>query len=142
MGRPLADTTILYGRVSAGVRYRLAVQQLAHEVGLAKCQERTFVGLPGSIGIWCWVDLTIKAAEEEKKKGTWPWNIPNIETVRRLINYLADPKEIDAGVPRPPDSPPKWIHLKLDYPDVDPRTGHVRRQSTYRPVDISPAEGG
>lgn len=115
------------------IPYRIAIQNLADEVGLRKCNERAFGGLPGSIGIWNWVDLTTKATESEKKAGRWRFNIPEIETVRRLIAYLADPDEIDAKVPRPADSPPKWRHLAFPIMDVDPCTRHVRNQSGYVP---------
>ncbi len=116
--------------------FRIATQNLADEVMSLKCKERDFAGLPGSIGIWLAVDLTIRKAEQEKKAGRWRFNVPDIETVRRLIAYLADPEEIDDKVSRPEDSPPKWKHLTFQISDIDPRTAHVRYQSGYTLSEI------
>jgi hypothetical protein len=114
------------------VNFRIAVQNVADREMRRICSSRNFVGADGCVGIWNAVDATIKAIESDR---SWPFKKPDIETVRRLIAYLADPDELDDRVPRPTDSPPKWRHLDSPIADVDPRTGHVRDQSGYVPVE-------
>jgi hypothetical protein len=110
---------------------RKAIQQIANAVGLNIVRERMYFEMPGTVGIWHWVDATLK--EIDRLKG-WLYGKTDIETVRRLIAYLADPNEVDNGVPRLKDDPPMWEHLLLKYADTDPRTQTTRVQSTYRRV--------
>ena len=121
--------------------YYSAIRNVASEVGLRKCNERAFAGMSGSIGVWLWVDLTIKEIEVLKKRGEWAFGIPDTSTVKRRLNYLADPAWLDDGLPRPEDSPPLWRHLPVNVNDVDPSgRGHVRNQSAYQPAEGEPAQ--
>ena len=122
-------------------RHYAALRSIAHEVGLRKCNERAFAGMKGSIGVWLWVDLTIKEVEALKKRGEWRWEVPDTSTVKRRLNYLADSAWLDDGLLRPEDSPPLWRHLSVNVNDVDPSgRGHVRNQSGYQPIEIRTEE--
>lgn len=120
--------------------YHAAIQTIADEVGRRKCNEREFAGMSGSIGVWLWIDLTIKAIEALKKRGEWRFEVPNEATVRRRLNYLADSDWIDQGIPRPEDYPPKWKHLNVNINDSDRISGHVSNQSAYQPIEIRTGE--
>lgn len=103
----------------------VAVRGFTHAIGLRIVAARSFEGLGGSVGIWKWIDETVKAISEAKRQGRWEYDVPDIETVRRRISELADPRIQD---------PPLWRHLDQKYSDVHPRTSTVRLQSTYTPM--------
>ncbi len=111
--------------------YYAAIRSVAHETGKLILEERRRFG-QSTVGIWKWTDETLKAIERLRSLGLWRWDVPDIETVRRRIAYLASAEWMDEGLPRDADSPPMWEHLSCKYADVDPRTGHVRLQSSYR----------
>jgi len=120
--------------------YRRAIRGIAHAVGLRVVASRSFSGMSDTIGVWYWVAETEKAIQKLKEQRQWdyPQGVPDASTIKRRINYLADPKWLDEGVPRPQDEPPLWDHLALEYFDVDPMMSTTRKQSSYRPRWIQP----
>jgi hypothetical protein len=103
--------------------YFTAVRGVANAVGLKISRARKENGLSGSVGIWVWTWETVEEIRRMKKENRWDYEIPDVETSRRRISELADPRIED---------PPNWVHLSAKFPDVDPYNGgRVRPQSTY-----------
>lgn len=131
--------------------YYAAIRNEAHVTGERLANSRTFWHENPAIGINYWVSEVIRSIRGLKEAKLWRFDVPNEATVRRRINYMADPSWLDEEEPRPPDSRPLWEHLPLRIMDKDPQTAHLSLQSAYRmvmpegesPRDAhSPAQGG
>lgn len=121
---------------------RKAAQQVASFVGKRICEERMRfppawrAPAPASVGVWKWLDEAMKEIARLKEARQWDYEVPDTDTVHRLINYLADKDETDDGVARGADDPPQWERMGLKYLDTDPRgIKGVKVQSTYRLVN-------
>jgi hypothetical protein len=78
--------------------YRRAIRGIAHAVGLRVVAERSWFGT-STIGVWLWVAKVEEKIQELKVRGEWdyPQGVPDTSTVKRRINYLADPVWLDEG---------------------------------------------
>ena len=96
---------------------RLAIKNLSHAIGMRIWRERKFRNDLRPIGLWFWVAAVIDAI---KKDSHWAYDIPNADTVKRRLNYLAEEGLWTSTYPE-------------TFDDLNPDLGRTQQQSCYLP---------